>query len=122
MEESLWVLVTAGLTEGEQVHWQAGQGDRERRGGEEGLGLGQCDPEGDTGGRVDKEIGETERVEAASWVPKDSLLRETVTEGEALPDGEEGMGETGVVMVWLEVADEGTRLVGVVAGLEGAVV
>lgn len=112
------------MTEGEQVHWQAGQGDRDRRGGEEGLGLGQRDPEGEMGGRVDKERGETGRVEAASWVPKDSPLGEAVTEGEALLDGEEGMGETGMVMdsVKLGAADEGTKLVGVVAGSEGAAV
>lgn len=57
-------------------------------------------------------------------VTKDSLLGETVTEVETLLDGEEGMGETGMVMglVKLGAADEGARLVGVVAGSEGAVV
>lgn len=84
--------------EGAQEHWQTGQGDRERRGGEEGLGLGQRDPEGETRGRADKERGETGREEEASWVTKDSLLGEAVMEGEALPEGEEGIGETGTVM------------------------
>lgn len=60
--------------EGAQEHWQTGQGDRERRGGEEGLGLGQRDPEGETGGRADKERGEIGREGEASWVTKDSLL------------------------------------------------
>lgn len=60
--------------EGAPVHWQAGQGDRERTGGEEGVGLGQRDPEGETGGR--EERGETGREEEASWVlaATDSLL------------------------------------------------
>lgn len=75
--------------EGAQVHWQAGQGDKERRGGEEGLRVGQRDPEGETGGRVDKERGETGRKPKASWVTKDSLLGEAVTDGEVVPEGEE---------------------------------
>lgn len=83
---------------GAQVHWQRGQGDRERRGGEEGHGLGQQDPEGETGGREAKERGETGREEAASWVPKVSRLGDTVTEGEAMAGGEEGMAEIGLVM------------------------
>lgn len=49
-----------------------------------------------------------------------------MTEGEALPEGEEGMGETGMVMGsdWLEAIEEGTgvRLVCVVAISEGGVV
>lgn len=120
------VRVGGGGIEGAQVHWQAGQGDRERRGGEDGLGLGQRDPEGETGGRVDKKRGETGREEEASWVTEDSLLGEAVTEGEALPEGEEGMRETGMVMGsdWLEAIEEGTgvRLVCVVAISEGGVV
>lgn len=93
---------------GAKLPWQAGQGDRERRGGEEGVGLGQRDPEAETRGRVDKERGETGREEEASWVTRDA-----VTEGEAKPEGEEEMGGTGVMRV---------RLAGVVAVIEGAVV
>lgn len=51
----------------EQVHWHAGQGERERRGGEEGLGLGQADPDGETW------RGETGRERGATH---DSLLGE----------------------------------------------
>lgn len=91
---------------GAQVHWQAGQGDREMRGGEEELGLGQRDPEGEARGRVDKERGETGREEEASRVTKDSLL-----------------GEAGMMMGsgWLGPIEEGGRLrsVGVVAVSEG---
>lgn len=36
--------------EGAQVHWQTGQEDKEGGGGEEGLGLGQPEPEGEVGG------------------------------------------------------------------------
>lgn len=104
--------------EGAQVHWQVGQGDKERRGGEEELGLGQRDPEGERGGRFDKERGETGREPKASWVTTDSLLGEAVTKGEVLPEGEEQMGETGMVMDsdWLCPIQEGVRLrlVGVV--------
>lgn len=105
-----------GLTTGAQVHWQTGQGERERRGGEEGLGLGQRDPEGDTGGRVDKDRGETGREEeaAASWASKDSLLGEVVREGEVMPGGEKGMGSERLV------ATEGLRSLGEVSGLRGA--
>lgn len=39
--------------EGAQVHWQSGQGDKEGGGGEEGLGLGQQEPEGEVGGRTE---------------------------------------------------------------------
>lgn len=57
---------------------------------------------------------------------RDSLLGEVVTEGEALPEGEEGMGETGTVMDsdWLGLIEEGrrVRLVCVVAESETAVV
>lgn len=65
---------------------------------------GQRDPEGETGGRVDKERGETGREPKASGVTKDSLLGEATTEGEALPEGEEWMDETGMVMDsdWLD--------------------
>lgn len=58
-------------TEGAKVHWQAGQGDRERRGGEEGVGLVQRDPEGEKGATADKERGETGREEGGAW---ESLL------------------------------------------------
>lgn len=94
--------------EGGQVHWQAGQGDRERRGGEEGLGLGQW------------------REEAASWVTKGSLHGDAVTEGEALSKGEKGMGEKGIMRGSdrLGAIEEGTRvrMAGVVAVSEGVVV
>lgn len=87
--------------EGGQVHWQAGQGDREQRGGEEGLGLGQW------------------REEAASWVTKGSLHGDAVTEGKALSKGEKGMGETGIMRDSdrLGAIEEGTRvrMAGVVA-------
>lgn len=80
----MWVRVGGGLTECAQVHWQTGQGDRERRGGDPGVGLGQRDPEGEAGGRVDKDRGETGREEEqASWATKESLLGEAVTEAAA---------------------------------------
>lgn len=99
--------------EGAQVHWQAGQGDKERRGGEEGLGLRQKDPDGEMG--VDKERGERGRQEEASWVTKDSLLGEVITDSMVLPEGEEGM---------VMQSEEGTRvmLVVEVGGLEQAVI
>lgn len=50
------------------------------------------------GGRVDKERGETGREPKASWVTRDSLLVEAVTQGEVLPEGEEWMCETGMMM------------------------
>lgn len=79
--------------EGAHVHWQAGQGERERRGGEEGPGLLQRDPEGDIAGRVATERGEMGRVH------KDSRLAEALTGGEVLPDGkEEEMDEMGMVV------------------------
>lgn len=91
-----------------QVHWQAGQGDRERGGGEEGLGLGQW------------------REEAASWVTKGSLHGDAVTEGEALPKGEKEIGETGIMRGSdrLGAMEEGTkvRMAGVVAVSEGTIV
>lgn len=125
LEGSIGVGVGGVGMEGGQVRWQAGQGDRERRGGEEGLGLGHLDPEGDTGGRVDKERGETGREGKATWVTKESLLGDAVTEGEALPEDEEGMVETGMVMGSdrLGAIEEGTkvRLVSVVSFLERAV-
>lgn len=105
-----------GLTTGAQVHWQTGQGERERRGGDEGLGLGQRDPEGETGGRVDKERGETGREEEeASWASKDSLLGEAVREGEVMPGGEEMMGSDR-----FGATEEGLRSLGAVSGLRGA--
>lgn len=104
--------------EGAQVHWQAGQGDKDRRGGEEELGLGQRDPEGERGGRLDKERGDTGREPKARGVTTDSLLGEAVIEGEFLPEGEEQMGEAGTVMDsdWLGPIEQGVRLrlVGVV--------
>lgn len=67
MEGSTRAAEADGEMEGAKVHWQAGQGDRERRGGEEGVGLVQRDPEGETGGTADKERGETGREEGAAW-------------------------------------------------------
>lgn len=118
------VRVGGGGMEWGQIHWQVGHGDRERRGGEEGLGLGHREPEGETRGRADKETGETGREGKASWVAKDSLLGDLL-EGEALPEVEERMGETGLVVGsdGLGAIEEGTgvRLLGVVAVSEGAV-
>lgn len=65
--------------DGAQVHWHAGQGDKERRGGEGGVGLGQREPVGEVSGRVDKDRGETGREPQISWVARESLLREAVT-------------------------------------------
>lgn len=70
---------------GAQVHWHAGQGDKERRGGEEGVGLGQREPAGEVSGRVDKERGETGREPQSGWVTRESLL----TEVEVVLVGEE---------------------------------
>lgn len=53
MVEGAACLGAGGGTGGAQVHWQRGQGDKEGGGGEEGLGLGQQDPEGDVGGRTE---------------------------------------------------------------------
>lgn len=92
------------MTEGAQVHWQTGQGDRERRGGEDGQGLGQRDAEGELGGRVEKERGETGREEETSWVTKDSLLGEAVTEREAGSGVEEGRSWLGDVVAGLKEA------------------
>lgn len=61
--------------DGAQVHWHAGQGDKERRGGEEGVGLGQQEPVGEVSGRVDKDRGETGREPQISWVARESLLK-----------------------------------------------
>lgn len=69
-----------------------GQGERERRSGEGGLGLGEM------GGRIDKESGDTGQEEEASWVTKDSLLGEAVTEGETVPGAVGEMADTGMVM------------------------
>lgn len=41
LDASLRVRAGGGVTEGAHLHWQTGQGDRERRGGEGGLGLEQ---------------------------------------------------------------------------------
>lgn len=76
-------------TDGAQVHWHAGQGDKERRGGEEGVGLGQRDPAGEVSGRVDKDRGETGREPQTSWVARESLLREAVTGTEVELVGED---------------------------------
>lgn len=107
------------MTGGAQVHWQTGQGDRERRGGDEGLGLGQRDPEGEMGGRVDKDRGETGREEEASWATTDSLLCEAATEGKAVSEVEIGSG-TGSDRLGATEEGAGVRLVGVVGGLRGA--
>lgn len=69
------------------LHWQKGQGDRERRGGEEGPGLGQRDPEGEIGGRVHTDRGETGRDEDDGWATKDSLLAESLRDGDRMVTG-----------------------------------
>lgn len=101
--------------DGAQVHWQAGQGDKERRGGEEGLGLGQRDPEGEVRGRVDRDRGDTGREPPTTWVTTDSLLGEVVTEAEVLLVGEEVIVCMVVDSDW--PIEEGVRLtlVGVVS-------
>lgn len=76
-------------TDGAQVHWHAGQGDKERRGGEEGVGLGQREPVGEVSGKVDKDRGETGRKPLISWVARESLLREAVTGTEVKLVGED---------------------------------
>lgn len=70
---------------GAHVHWHAGQGDKERSGGEEGVGLGQQEPTGEVSGRVDKDRGETGRELQTSWV-------EAVTSVEVELVGEEVTG------------------------------
>lgn len=72
------------------------------------------------GGTVGKESGETGQQEEPSWVTKDSLLGEVIIEGEAVPEDEEGIGVTGMVVE----SEEGMRvmLVVEVAGSEGAVI
>lgn len=114
VEGSMGVRVGGGGMEGEQGHWQAGQGDKERRGGDEGAGLAQRDPEGEMGGRADKDRGETGREEVASCVTTDSLLGESGTEGGALPMGEEGTGERDVVVGsdWSGTMEEGSEVAG----------
>lgn len=75
---------------------------------------------------MDRERGDTgrEQEQEASWFTTDSLLGEAVTEGEALPEGEEG--ETGTVMDsdWLGLPEEGARvrIAGVAADSEGVAV
>lgn len=76
-------------TDGAQVHWHAGQGDKERRGGEEGVGLGQRGPAGELSGRVDKDRGETGRELQTSWVGRESWLTEAVTSAEVESVAEE---------------------------------
>lgn len=44
------------------------------------------------------ESGDTGREEEASWVPRDSLLEEAVTEGGTVPGAVERMADTGMVM------------------------
>lgn len=106
-----------------QVHWQTGQGDRERRGGEQGPGLGQHDPEGETRGKPVKDKGETGRMGLVSWVPGESWLTDVVTEGDGPSGDEGGIDETCVVMGSdaLGVGEEGREVgaVNVVVGLEG---
>lgn len=75
--------------DGAQVHWHAGQGDKERKGGEEGVGLGQREPAGEVSGKVDKDRGETGREPQISWVARESLLREAVTGSEVKLVGED---------------------------------
>lgn len=84
LEGSERVRAGGGLTDVIHLHWQTGQGDKERRGGEEGLGLGQRDPEGEKLGRVHTERGETGRDEEFSWAIRESLLAESMTEGERM--------------------------------------
>lgn len=76
-------------TDGAQEHWHAGQGDKARRGGEEGPGLGQREPAGEVSSRVDKDRGEAGREPQTSWVARESLLREAVTGAEVVLVGEE---------------------------------
>lgn len=75
------------------------------------MGLGQRDPEGEVGVRVEKETGETEQELKVSWVTNDSLLGEAVIEGEVDLDKDSD---------WLKPADDGRgeRLGGVVAFLQ----
>lgn len=69
------------------AHWQEGQGERGRRGGEVGQGLSERDPEADTAGRVTTDTGDT-RPEGGSCAVKDSPLGEVVTGGDILLEGE----------------------------------
>lgn len=82
-------LVGGRETEGAQVHWHAGQGDKERRGGEEGVGLGQREPVGEVSGRGDKDRGETGRELQIICAGRESLLTEAVTSAEVELVGEE---------------------------------
>lgn len=93
------------------THWHAGQGERGRGVGEDGQGLAERDPEGDTFGRVTTERGETP-PEVGSRVGKDSQLGEAVTEGDILPEAEV---ETGMVIGSDAL---GAREEGVVVGLQ----
>jgi len=70
--------------DGAKINWQAGQGDRGRRGGEEGVGLGQHDPEAETEGRVEMERGEAGGEEEVGRVTRDSFLGVIVTVDEAM--------------------------------------
>lgn len=103
-------------TDGAQVHWHAGQGDKARRGGEEGAGLGQREPAGGVSGRVDKDRGETGREPQTSWVARESLLREAVTGAEVMLVGEEVAAS--VVADCDGPIGEGVRLS--LAGVEGS--
>lgn len=44
------------------------------------------------------ESGDTGRKEEASWVTRDSLLEEAVTEGGTVPGAVEWMADTGMVI------------------------
>lgn len=76
VEGSLCLWAGAGL-EGAQLHWHTGQGDKEGGGGEEGLGLGKQDVDGDMDGIV--EAGQEPN---ATWHVKCSLLRKDAARGE----------------------------------------
>lgn len=75
--------------DGAQVQWHAGQGDKARRGGEEGAGLGQREPAGEVSGSVGKDRGETGREPQPSWVARESLLSEAATGAALVLVGEE---------------------------------
>lgn len=62
------------------AHWHEGQGERGRRGGEDGQGLSERDPEVDAVGRVTTDRGET-LPEVGSCAVNDSPLGDVVTGG-----------------------------------------
>lgn len=78
LEGSVWVRGGGGgLTAGTR---QTGHGESDRSGGEEGPGLEQRDPDGETGGGIER--GETGREEeGASIATKESLLGEAEQKG-----------------------------------------